>query len=363
MTTSRPWGGDMGFGRFVIRGSRRQANGDITPFAYAWRRSDPSSLSRASAWLGYVIHQLGQWYIITRVLQQQPPPLTYATTWRWWNWAMVYLNISMAFYKLIQAHLFYDGLAVDISEAITQGSVIMILVVALILAIPRRGIIFGYPQEPIGSVAYNVVWNFIKKYHAYMISFGTVMNFHYHPCEGTLAHHHGFIYQCLLLWQSSNFLHTSHRNKYWVLFLELWVLVHGSFTAYFQPGPGWQIFLYGFLVVFVTNQIYDTGLLNRHASFTTGWRPFMVYLSFILLVLFGFGKDDHHYYRILFIPVAEFLAVLYCLGIGGVGYYWIQRYPSHRIIVAGLAYILAGAGVILSLAYILAGHLKVFDDY
>lgn len=148
MTTSRPWRGDMGFGRFVIRGSRREDGGStITPFAYAWRRSDPTAWTHASAWGGYIVHQLGQWYIITRVFRQRAAetgatsssssPLQYASTYRWWNWAMVYLNVSMAFYKLIQSHLFYDGLAIDVSEAITQGSVIMILVVALILAIPR----------------------------------------------------------------------------------------------------------------------------------------------------------------------------------------------------------------------------------
>lgn len=147
MTTSRPWRGEMGFGRFVIRGSRRNGDSTITPFAYAWRRTDPTVWTHASAWAGYIVHQLGQWYIITRFLRQRAAEtaatsssssaLHYASTYRWWNWAMVYLNVSMAFYKLVQSHLFYDGLAIDVSEALTQGSVIMVLVVALILAIPR----------------------------------------------------------------------------------------------------------------------------------------------------------------------------------------------------------------------------------
>ncbi|ORZ20339.1 hypothetical protein BCR42DRAFT_322582 [Absidia repens] len=239
----------------------------------------------------------------------------------------------MAIYKLIQSHLFYDGLAIDVSEALTQGTVIMILVMALILAIPRRGIAFGFPKKPIDSIAYNVVWQFIKKYHAYMLSFGTVFNFHYHPA-----------------------------NKYWTLFLELWVLIHGSITAYFQPGTGWQIFFYGFLMVFITNQVYDTALLRRWQSFTS-WQTMLLYLLFIILVVVGFGMNDHRYYRILFIPVAEYLAVLYCLGLGLVGYGWIQRFPSHYIFAVPLMYCLAGAGVILSLAYILAGHLQVFNDY
>ncbi|CAO3592477.1 unnamed protein product [Absidia cylindrospora] len=185
LMTSRPWRGDMGFGQFTIRGSRRIDGGaTITPFAYAWRRADPTKWTRLSAWFGYAFHQIGQWSIITRVLQQRRPatgtthsPLQYSSTYRWWNWAMVYLNVAMAIYKLIQSHLFYDGLAIDVSEAITQGTVIMILVIALILAIPRRGIAFGFPKKPVGSIAYNIVWQFIKKYHAYILSFGTVFNF------------------------------------------------------------------------------------------------------------------------------------------------------------------------------------------
>lgn len=62
---------------------------------------------------------------------------TWSNEYRWWNWQMVYLNTFMMAYKLLQGHLFYDGLAIDVSEGTAQGSVIAVLIVALLLAVPR----------------------------------------------------------------------------------------------------------------------------------------------------------------------------------------------------------------------------------
>jgi hypothetical protein len=50
---------------------------------------------------------------------------------------MVYLNVAMAIFKLIHGHVFYDGLSTDVPEGIAQGSVVMILVAAILMAIPR----------------------------------------------------------------------------------------------------------------------------------------------------------------------------------------------------------------------------------
>lgn len=95
---------------------------------------------------------------------------------------MMLLNIVMMVYKLAQSHVAYDGLAIDVSEGTAQGSVIAVLVVAIILAIPRRGILFGKggrSASPSSLLAQ--VLNFVKRYHGYIMSFGTVYNFHYHP--------------------------------------------------------------------------------------------------------------------------------------------------------------------------------------
>lgn len=49
---------------------------------------------------------------------------------------MVYLNTSMLIFKLIHGHVYYDGLASDVPEGIAQASVILILILAIIMAIP-----------------------------------------------------------------------------------------------------------------------------------------------------------------------------------------------------------------------------------
>lgn len=93
-----------------------------------------------------------------------------------------------------------------------------------------RGLFFGRCKRlPIPH--FNDVIAFAKKYHGYMISFGIVYDFHYHPVvskyhregrvtvicvsnmmlwifkEATVGHLGGFFYQFLLFWQSTSFLH------------------------------------------------------------------------------------------------------------------------------------------------------------
>ncbi|KAI8361730.1 hypothetical protein BD560DRAFT_318508, partial [Blakeslea trispora] len=172
----------------------------------------------------------------------------------------------MVIYKLVHGHVFYDGLAVNVPEGVAQGSVVLILVFAIIIAIPYRGIIFGYGKKP----ASDPVIQMVRKYHGYAMSFGTVLNFHYHP--------------------------VSHRNKSWVLLLEVWVFIHGTLTAIIQPGIGWQIFSYGFMSMFLVNQIFQTKLAENRLLLTAS------YILFGCWAYWGF-REDKAYYRATFIPV------------------------------------------------------------
>ncbi|KAG1460401.1 hypothetical protein G6F56_005955 [Rhizopus delemar] len=166
----------MGFGRFLIRGSRF-VNGQYTPFAYPWRLVYPNEFGQCMAWSAYLVHQFAQWFILAKVqLGKQENAVRWSDNYQWWNWQMVYLNSLMLIFKLIHGHVYYDGLAATVPEGIAQGSVVAILVIAIIMAIPRRGIIFGLGKSSSASVV-----QFIKKYHGYVMSFGTVLNFHYHP--------------------------------------------------------------------------------------------------------------------------------------------------------------------------------------
>jgi hypothetical protein len=93
-------------------------------------------VGRILSWLAYGIHQVGQWVILANVQLSKQKQVKWSQDYQWWNWQMVYLNGSMLLFKLIHGHIFYDGLAVDVPEGIAQGSVVLILVVAIIIAIP-----------------------------------------------------------------------------------------------------------------------------------------------------------------------------------------------------------------------------------
>ncbi|KAG2203367.1 hypothetical protein INT47_010065 [Mucor saturninus] len=346
---SKPARGDMGFGRFVIRGSRF-VNGKYTPFAYPWRTISPSTVGRYIAWFAYAVHQLGQWYILARV--QLSKEAKWSQEYRWWNWHMVYLNGGMLVFKLVHGHVFYDGLAMDVPEGIAQASVILILVIAIIMAIPLRGIIFGRGKKPRSDR----VIQFIRKYHGYVMSFGTVVNFHYHPVEGTMGHCFGFIYQCLLIWQSTTFLHKTHANKSWVLLLETWVFIHGTLTAIIQPGIGWQIFSYGFMILFLVNQIFQTRASENKALMG------LMYVLFCAWAYWGLNKDKV-YYRATFIPIAEYACVYVVLLIGKVTCSVVDRLRNYKQLFVMAVYVCVTIMLSIGLAMILAGNLQVYNDY
>ncbi|KAI8147066.1 hypothetical protein BJV82DRAFT_508611 [Fennellomyces sp. T-0311] len=237
----------------------------------------------------------------------------------------------MMVFKLVQTHTTYDGLAMDVSEGATQGSVIAVLVVALMLAIPSRGIAFGQFKK-IQSPSFKETMTFVKKYHGYVMSFGTVLNFHYHPA--------------------------SHRNKYWVLLLEAWVFLHGTLTAIIQPGTNWQIFSYGFAIIFFVNQLYDTPIPKRHP-----WLLAFIYVLFSVAVAYGF-RENRAYYKMTFVPVAEYLCLLTCIGVGmATAVILRNQSPVVRIGVTTIVYVSMGALLTVGLAIVLAGNLNVYNDY
>ncbi|KAG1056837.1 hypothetical protein G6F43_001288 [Rhizopus delemar] len=127
----------MGFGKFLIRGSRFM-DGHYTPFAYPWRLVHPIELGQHTAWSAYLVHQIGQWGILAKIqFGKKEKIVRWSDNYQWWNWQMVYLNSFMLLFKLIHGHIFYDGLAATVPEGLAQGSVVAILVIAIIIAIPR----------------------------------------------------------------------------------------------------------------------------------------------------------------------------------------------------------------------------------
>lgn len=221
---------------------------------YLWQLPEPTLWSRLSAWSGYAAHQLAFWGLIYHA---QTRVLTFTSGLHRVNVVALLMNVVFVLLHLLQTHLFYDGLAQDVSIFSSQGSVVLLLVVVLLMENRRRGLFFGRPA-PLGRE----VIDFVRRYHGYLFSWAVVYTFWYHPAVSTPGHLAGFFYLFLLLLQGSLFGTRAHVNRWWTVALELLVAVHGTLVAWLSSGPDglWPMFLFGFLGVFVITQMHGLGL-------------------------------------------------------------------------------------------------------
>jgi hypothetical protein len=213
---------------------------------------------------------------------------------------------------LIQTHLWYDGLAQDVSVFSSQGSVIVLLVWVLLMENNRRGMFFG-KKLPLGQEI--VRW--ARTYHGYFFAWAAIYTFWFHPMVSTPGHLIGFIYMFLLLLQGSLMYTRVHVNRYWTLTLEVMVLVHGTLVAVAQGAGLWPMFFFGFGGIFVITQMHGIGLKL--------WAKVLIlatYAAAVIGVYSQLGWDRLN--EIIRIPFIDYLAVLLLAGLIGGGL-WIAR--------------------------------------
>ncbi|MDR7276444.1 hypothetical protein [Catenuloplanes atrovinosus] len=264
---------------------------------YYWQLPEPTGWTRLSAWLGYAAHQAASWGLIwygqTRVRR-------YRRGLGRINVVALAANLGFVALHLLQTHVFYDGLAQDVSIFSSQGSVVLLLVMVLLMENRRRGLVAGR-RAPIPAT----VVDFARRYHGYLFSWAVVYTFWYHPMEVTSGHLIGFFYVFLLLLQSSLIFTTAHLNRWWTVSLELLVAAHGTLVAVMNSGPGgaWPMFLFGFLAVFVITQMHGLGLGAR-----TRWAILGCYALAAVAVYSWRGLGDLH--EITRIPLVEYLLII-----------------------------------------------------
>ncbi|TQL91118.1 hypothetical protein [Pseudonocardia kunmingensis] len=263
---------------------------------YYWQLPEPTVWTRASAWLGYAAHQLVSWALI---FYAQTRVRRYSDGLHPVNVVALVANAGFIGLHEVQTHLFYDGLAQDVSIFSSQGSVVLLLVVVLLMENRRRGLFLGRPAP----IRVEIV-RFARRYHGYLFSWAVVYTFWYHPMETTSGHLIGFFYIFLLMLQGSLFLTRAHTNRWWTLTLELLVAVHGTLVAVMNSGPDgmWPMFLFGFLGVFVLTQMHGLGL-----SRAVRWAFAAVYVGAVLIVYTGRGLGGVH--EVVRIPLIEYLLV------------------------------------------------------
>ena len=241
------------FGPYSAGIELAQDKGD---FWYLWQLAEPSAITRLSAWLPYIVHQLAIWFLIYRAQQVKPK---YIFGLHSFNVMAIAINIVFVLLHIVQTKFFYDGLAQDVHEATSMMSVVLMLFMILIMENRRRGMFFGK-----GIKAINGVGDTLRRYHGYYFSWAIIYTFWYHPMELTSGHIAGFAYMFLLLMQSSLFFTRYHTNRWWTMFLEVVFVVHGALVAAFLMNPGdhqfWSMFLFGGMAIFLITQLHGLGL-------------------------------------------------------------------------------------------------------
>ena len=267
---------------------------------YYWKLPDPTLWTRLSAWGFYFLHQFSLWWIIW---YSQKSKAKYSTGLHKFNFWALGLNALFILLRVVQTHVWYDGLAQDVSIFSSQGSVIVLLVWVMLMENKRRGLLVG-KKAPISAE----IIRFARKYHGYYFAWATVYTFWYHPAVATPAHLLGFFYMFLLLLQGSLFFTRIHVNRYWTFTQEFTVLVHGTMVAAYQGGDLWPMFAYGFGAIFILTQLYGLGLKR--------WQRWVFVAVYVLSALYVYnGRIIEGISVIVRIPVIDYLLVFVLAGV------------------------------------------------
>lgn len=226
------------------------------PGDYRWIAAIPRPGARASAWGGYLLHQLAMWGCIYAGQRRR---LAYSDGMRPLNWVALAVNAAGVGLHLAQTRRFYDGTARDVPEGTALGSVAFLLMLTIALEAPRRGLVLGMRRPALPPE----LTRFARRYHGYIFSWATIYTFWYHPLEPLPAHLGGLYHTLLLFVQSALLFTRAHRDPRWTLVLELLVLPHAVITTRQNRSGYASMFLFGFLGVFVLNQMHGLGLSQR----------------------------------------------------------------------------------------------------
>ncbi len=276
---------------------------------YYWKLPEPTFWTHASAWGLYFLHQIAVWWTIWYA---QTKVGKYTNGLHKINITAMVINAVFIVLHLVQTHIFYDGLAQDVSVFSSQGSVIILLVLVLIMENQRRGMFFGKPA-PLSSE----VVHFLKKYHGYFFAWATIYTFWYHPMVNTSGHLIGFIYMFLLMLQGCLFYTRAHTNRWWTFALEFAVLLHGTLVAINQGKGLWTMFFFGFAGITVVTQLYGIKIPQ--------WSRIALLVAYWAGVVYVYSSQElFKLNEIIRIPLIDYLMVFVITGLVWLGL-WVAK--------------------------------------
>jgi len=284
---------------------------------YLWKLPEPTFWSQFTAWTGYFLHQITIWYLI---FYGQKTKLKYSKGLHPLNVAMFAANAAFILLHILQTRIWYDGLAQNVSIWTSQGSVVLMLVLILLMENQRRGLFFG---KKVKMNWFKESGRFVRRYHGYIFVWAIIYTFWYHPIEGTSGHLLGLLYTFLLLVQGSLLFTRAHLNRWWTVTLEVFVLIHGTLVAIMTANGAWPMFFFGFATIFVVTQMYGLGL-----KLWQKWAFIVAYIAAVVVVYWSRGWANLA--EIPRIPVIEYaLVFLLALMIWG-GMWLVNRLRRSR---------------------------------
>jgi hypothetical protein len=278
---------------------------------YYWQVADFSVAGRVAVWAGYALHQLAVWWIFftarfskfraerQRVAAGGVPadegPFVNpgSEVGNGYTVAMLVVNLLFVALHLLQTQLWYGGLAQDVPIWTSQGSVIVMLVLVLVLEMPRRGLFFGkWMRVPAD------LHNLLRRWHGLFISWALVYTFWFHPMEGNWGLMSGFIYMWLLFIQLIIFGSKPHKNRSWVVVLEAFVVIHGTLISVYKELAATPLFFFGFYAMFL--------ITYMHTWKMALWGKLLALAGYVgsLIYIYQFVRGWEHVIEIIFIPVA-----------------------------------------------------------
>lgn len=250
------------------------------PRIYPWQLAEPTFWSHASAWAGYLLHQLTIWALIWKA---QSLRLRFTAALHPVNVAALGATALFVLLHFAQTHFFYDGLAQDVPEWTAMWSVILLLLVVILMENRRRGLALGIPAG--GFVAH--AGDIARRYHGYYFAWATIYTFWYHPMVFTSGHFLGFLYMFLLLVQGALMFTRVHVNRWWTLTLELLVIAHGVMVAFMNVDGMWHMFGFGLAGIFFVTQSFGLGWKRA-----TSLALLALYVAVLLAFYSQWGWDD-----------------------------------------------------------------------
>jgi hypothetical protein len=285
---------------------------------YYWKLPTRDFWGMNIAWTMYLANQISIWAIIY-FAQKNQFGFKNATSRNLSKYTLYALTITVTFVflHLVQTQLWFDGLAQDVPILTSQGSVIVLLSIVLIIENQRRGLFLG---RKAGKPFTASVAAFFRSSHKYIFAWALIYTFWFHPMATDPQLLSGFFYMFLLFTQLMLAWTPLHLDKRWIILLESYVAIHAVIVAawnskLFGGAEIWPMFFTGFAFMFVFTYMYAARVSRKIYGLVLA-----IYVAFIswlyLPVPFGFGRSIINLERIefLWIPMILYgLAALFAV--------------------------------------------------